>query len=613
MALNGWHVGEREIHRKMNYLGDPAVQSMFTWVSDEIDPGYAQFHAQCHFLPVTTLDSTGRPWGSILAPQGGETGSKFIRYIGGSRLRVTAEIWEGEPIIRTGKKNMLVAGIGIHFPTRMRNKIAGYATGYTLSQGDRLLELDMRVNETIGNCPKYINIRKFTPHPNSHPKVAAENLDLKEGERLPENLIDFILESDTVFFGTTYVAPAKDADMFPSHLGMNQRGGRKGFIRVSRKDGRTLAMPDYSGNRFMTSLGNVEATSLASFTFVNFETGAVLYLTGVAENVFGEDARRLMPMHSKNALTTLFVTGYTFVLDALPVRQTRGTRAEPSLYSPPIRFLAEEKAGLTLEKPNQMVLLSRIDLHSPTIATFWFKSPTPLTIKPGQAAILSFTGLLGQPRYAHMAESNPKSVNDDLVRTWTISASSTHEFALTMREIPRGVITGAIFNLSQLLVDTSVLDIHLGFIGISGSFSLPPPVTGSETKLLWIAGGIGITPFLSMLRALKEDDSGRRTDIHMILSTREPDVLVPLLMEAADISSDKVKFELDLFTTKSQASGLINAREHPKRVDYKFLQSVELERKIYLCGSKPFEKTILEGLAKCGVDSDQVTMESFSY
>ncbi|KAJ6590317.1 hypothetical protein B0H10DRAFT_2092476, partial [Mycena sp. CBHHK59/15] len=43
---------------------------------------------------------------------------------------------------------------------------------------------------------------------------------------------------------------------------MNQRGGRAGFIRVVHSDGRTGGDPHLSGNRFMTSLGNIHAARI---------------------------------------------------------------------------------------------------------------------------------------------------------------------------------------------------------------------------------------------------------------------------------------------------------------------------------------------------------------
>ena len=81
-----------------------------------------------------------------------------------------------------------------------------------------------------------------------NPKVICQNLKLNQDDRLPDELISFIHESDTVFLGTSYVAPPESAKDFPSHLGMNHRGGLPGFIRVRPSDGRTVVLPDFSGN-----------------------------------------------------------------------------------------------------------------------------------------------------------------------------------------------------------------------------------------------------------------------------------------------------------------------------------------------------------------------------
>ena len=72
---------------------------------------------------------------------------------------------------------------------------------------------------------------------------------MSETSRLPEDVISFIVNSDTVFIGSSYVAEAHNAAKFPSHVGMNQRGGRAGFIRVLPSDGRTVILPDYSGTK----------------------------------------------------------------------------------------------------------------------------------------------------------------------------------------------------------------------------------------------------------------------------------------------------------------------------------------------------------------------------
>jgi hypothetical protein len=87
----------------------------------------------------------------------------------------------------------------------------------------------------------------LTEFPNTAPRIASQKAHLSPDDRLPDEAIAFITAADTVFLGTTYKAFTQDALKFPSHLGMNQRGGRPGFIRVLPSDGRTVVIPDFSG------------------------------------------------------------------------------------------------------------------------------------------------------------------------------------------------------------------------------------------------------------------------------------------------------------------------------------------------------------------------------
>jgi len=96
----------------------------------------------------------------------------------------------------------------------------------------------------------------------------------------------------------------------------------------------------------MTSLGNVEATPLASLTFVSFKTGDILYLTGNARNLYGAEAQAVMPLQDR--LTEIFITGYTFVTNALPAHQDSAFDIQPSPYSPPVKLLAEEDTQSTI-------------------------------------------------------------------------------------------------------------------------------------------------------------------------------------------------------------------------------------------------------------------------
>ncbi|KAJ7782497.1 hypothetical protein DFH07DRAFT_324143 [Mycena maculata] len=645
MALSGWHRGEQVIRQKL-FGDDYTISNLYMAISGDLPEEHAQFHSRnLPFLPVTTLDDEGRPWGSILAGQTGEPG--FIQAPRYNMLSVDAFLWQGEPLVENSRlfepgQKMLVAGIGIEFPTRRRNKFAGWISRLEELEYNRM-KLDLNVNEAIGNCPKYITVRDLIPHPHTAPQIEYQESHLSLGARLPDAVISFIASADTVFLGTTYNAFARDSMFFPSHVGMNQRGGRPGFIRVVPSDGRTLVLPDYSGNRIMTSLGNVEATPFASLTFVDFVSGDILYLTGDAQNLVGPDALKLMPF--QKTLTTIYTTGFTLVRDALPVRQRVNTSSESSPYSPPIRLLAEEAPVSLLGKSQEATaLLRKIDLHSSSIATFTWDSSVDLQINPGQAIIMDMSPLVGVPAYRHMAQHKPTSVNDDSIRTWTVSSShrpsGTRSYSMTLRERRGGAVTGPLFAIArklaevkpEALVDSRSLELRVGIVGVTGNFVLPPDssasisdadlglmvplATPSPQKMLWIAGGIGLTPFLSMLKALRGAPNGTHWEIRFLLATGEPDVLLPIVEDAFRGSDPRVDLKLEVFTRKTvpDVDARIVLQTHVGRMPVDFFRPGELQGwHVYLCGSPDFERTALAALMNGGVPEGAVTREGFEY
>lgn len=406
----------------------------------------------------------------------------------------------------------------------------------------------------------------------------------------------------------------------------------------------------------MTSLGNIEATPLASITILDFNTGSILYLTGEAKTLAGPPAQHIMPR--QNTLTTLYVTGYTLVLDALPVRQDPSIPVQRSPYSPPIRLLAEEMAPGSVfpdeEKPQ--ATLVKIIMYSPSIATFSWESSMPVPIKPGQAAVMDFTSLLGAPGYHHMAPRNPIAVNDDRIRTWTISSAAQHPiqctrtFDITMREKRGGAVTGPLFRLAKTLqeqtpesmADLRDLGIRSQLVGITGDFTLPDnrdePKINIPDKMLWVAGGIGVTPFLSMLSSLRTKfwegapEPHSILDIALVLSTREPEVVIPMISAALSNGSadwqGRLRFTLDVFSNKSipeidpGSSGVsITVRPHSGRVPPEFFGQKSAEtavsdmrnRHVWVCGPEGFEKVVIAALNDAGVDSTRIRREGFDY
>ena len=472
-------------------------------------------------------------------------------------------------------------------------------------------------------------MRELVSYPYTRPDVAYHRPKLLPDERLPDEVIEIIHTADTIFMASIYRPEPSIASTHPAHAGMNARSGLPGFVRVRRSDGRTVVIPDYSGNRFVSSLGNIESTGLAGLTFVSFDTGDVLYLTGTAENHVGESALGIMARHA--SLTTVRVTGYTLVRDALPVRQKEGTHVERSPYSPKVKYLVEETVTQANQSGNHSAHVQGAVQLSPDLAVLRFGisadcKAAGIKITPGQSVVLDFMDWIGPPRYQHMADAAPESINDDRVRTWTVSSAHENEsatwFEITMRRMPGGTVTGALFNLLEehgansnfgttLQLDGSV---SAGLVGVTGDFVLSPAY---KLDVLWIAGGIGLTPFLAMLQALKKRGSSIEGDIWLVLSTREPDLMLKLIHPSLKSISAKMKITLHLFTSEEDVDvsmmiqDNVTVEAHPGRVGSAFWKTVPRRKEVFVCGPNSFGDATETGLQNAGVLPGQIHREGF--
>ena len=137
------------MQQKLGFSGPMSMA--YTWIDGEMPEQHREFHSsRLPFVPVTTLDAQSRPWTSIFAARSGQPG--FITSPHSTRLDMDIRLWEGDPFWENSqlfdKKKMLIAGIGIEFPTRRRNKFAGHV--YEIQQSDDTFHLKLKVNQAIG-------------------------------------------------------------------------------------------------------------------------------------------------------------------------------------------------------------------------------------------------------------------------------------------------------------------------------------------------------------------------------------------------------------------------------------------------------------------------------
>jgi predicted ferric reductase len=126
--------------------------------------------------------------------------------------------------------------------------------------------------------------------------------------------------------------------------------------------------------------------------------------------------------------------------------------------------------------------------------------------------------------------------------------------------------------------------------------------TRGGKKQLWLAGGIGITPFLAMADSLTKDE---KRQIHLVHCVRDASEAVrdqPLAAKAAEVA----QFGFTLFD--STVSGRIDAEKLKGLVPFD-LNGAEL----WFCGPPPLREAIAKGLSKAGVRLLRVEYERFEF
>lgn len=262
-----WHPGEQAL-QKSTGLSDQMIADRARVIRNFMPDQHRTFFAQLPLLVVGSVDASGAPWASLLA---GEPG--FVTSPDPTHLRVAARAMMGDPLAASLQIGTRLGLLGIELPTRRRNRMNGRIVerndgGFTVA-----------VDQSFGNCPKYIQARDYAE------EVAPREIVVEPLSALDAEARRLIAGSDT-FFVASYVA---DDYGRPAGVDISHRGGPTGFIRIE-PDG-TLTIPDFPGNRFFNTLGNLLVNPRAGLLFIDFARGDLLQVTGSTE-VLRDDALR---------------------------------------------------------------------------------------------------------------------------------------------------------------------------------------------------------------------------------------------------------------------------------------------------------------------------------
>lgn len=272
-----FHPGEQKAQTRVG-VRDKVEAIGQRFLRDYLPEQHREFYSLLPFLIVSTIDQQGRPWASILTGRPG-----FITSPDAQHLHIATQPLFGSPIAAQMQIGSDIGILGILPENRRRNRLNG--------QIQRVDEkgLTIKVKQSFGNCPKYIQTRTIEVLPAiDHPQQTKE---MTQGTRLDSAAQNLIQRSDTLFIATAYCANPHtrgygESETANSAFGADasHRGGKPGFIRV--EDDQTFVFPDFTGNFFFNTVGNILANPHAGFLFIDYETLDLLYLTGQAEIIW---------------------------------------------------------------------------------------------------------------------------------------------------------------------------------------------------------------------------------------------------------------------------------------------------------------------------------------
>jgi predicted pyridoxine 5'-phosphate oxidase superfamily flavin-nucleotide-binding protein len=252
-----FHFGEREAQLRADVGALPGGAGVRSFMPDQ----HRDFFAKLPFLAVAALEPDGAPVATLLTGTPG-----FVRSPDPWTLEVAA--LSADPAGARLIEGAPVGLLGIEFPTRRRNR----ANGHVVRRGPK--GFTVAVEQSFGNCPQHIRERR------------VEAREAPPAPPQPFTGLDPAAEAAVAAADTFFLATSSGPGVEHGGVDISHRGGRPGFVRI---DGAVLTVPDFRGNRYFNSLGNLLLEPRAALLFVDFTTGEITQLQGRAEVLWDLD------------------------------------------------------------------------------------------------------------------------------------------------------------------------------------------------------------------------------------------------------------------------------------------------------------------------------------
>jgi ferredoxin-NADP reductase/predicted pyridoxine 5'-phosphate oxidase superfamily flavin-nucleotide-binding protein len=534
-----FHEGERRIQEK---LGERDIETFARKVIRPFLPDqHRRFFTEQPFVVVAARDGDGRPWATVLESPEGVASSPDPEHLDIKAVPVPGDALEGA--LTWGAD---IGLLGIELATRRRNRVNGKVAG--ANRGG----IRFAVGQSFGNCPQYIRDRAVWWSPEVPHGRATR------GKVLTRRQKDWIASADTFFLATGYRGDGDDASF---GMDASHRGGERGFVEVL--SGTKIRFPDYAGNRYYNTLGNILLDRRAGFLFLDFATGSLLQLTGRAE--IDWDSADVAGFPGARQLVTLEIDGIVELSSALRLRWQEDAASARSL-----RLVEKHRESADVVS---FVFEARDGGALPV-----FKAGQYLPVE------LRIPGLGGR-----------------VERTYSLSGSPFDpRYRVSVKREPGGL---ASTYLHDGLEVGAIVESRIP----SGDFVLPD----EPVPLVLVSAGIGVTPMLSMLHALTREEGGR--EVWFVHGARDGDHH-PFKEEVAALTGGRADVRSHIFYSRPLASD-VEGRDFDDagRITGDFLVSLTSRQGVHylLCGPAGFLAKVKSELEGQGVLESRIRFETF--
>jgi hypothetical protein len=531
-----FHAGEIEAQSRAGV--NDVAQWAKGFIRGYLPDQHRQFHTSLPFFIVAGADENEQTWITLIE---GDVG--FVQSPDPYQITLSTHFDNNEPLKNAFNKGSHIGVLGIELATRRRNRFSGY-----IHPEGNVYTID--IQQTFGNCPQYIHQRALQRVEQIITPASTKTSALNEIQ------IAQINAADTLFIGSGQM---HSKDKLTQGYDASHRGGEPGFAKVVNST--HIQIPDYAGNNFFNTIGNLITDPRIGLLFINFATGDLLQITGKATIDWNPQHA-----HDANALRMVNVE-IEMVLERPQAISLRWNKHANTTHH--LKLIKRE------QETNDIVSFSFSAADNRPLPSFKAGQHLPIEIQlPGQSSVL---------RRSYSLSSSPQEQS---------------HYRLSIKREQHGKVSNYLHN-------------HLFEGGVlitqepAGDFVTPC----SQCPLVLVSAGIGLTPMLSILH----DTAEQERTVWFIHSARNGKSHA-LGNEVTKLVTHGKHVKQKTFYSQPNEND-IEGRDYDVKGRMTAADLIALnagsDAHYMLCGPTQFLSEIQTGLETAGISPDKIHFETF--